>query len=448
MSVFETIQRINDLRSEIDELRPIPPEIIDRIMRKFHLDWNFHSNSIEGNSLTFGETKAFLLHGLTAAGKPLKDHLDIKGHKKAIDELEDFIRSNSQLTEFTLKAWNKLLLVEPFEQRIEDANGNVTVRRINPGVYKSLPNYVVTATGETHYFTDPIKVRDEIEALLVRYEKDSKDDLLHSLIIASRIHYEFINIHPFDDGNGRLARILMNLVLMKNGFPPVVVRVEDKPNYLRALQQADSGDFEPFIDYIGQQLIKSLETMLKGAKGENIEEPSDLDKEIQLVLKQIEESKKDIVKAKKGGQYLLYTFRNTIFPLLQQLEKTVYKFHEFFHEIEIESIINFYVGHQKSFTDVISFIDWVNQNERGLDQIRSFIFIGRLKGYKHSIKSGNDHTFSLNFRFNDFNYEIETGAGEKKEIGLYDSKIEPRRINEICQDMGRGILDFVKNISQ
>lgn len=446
MSISEMIQQIDDLKSKIDALRPIPDDTMDRIMRKFRLDWNFHSNNIEGNSLTFGETKAFLLHGLTAAGKPLKDHLDIKGHNEAIHELEDFIKENKPLTQFIIRSFHKLLLVEPYETEAIDQNGKKILKKFQPGKYKEFPNHVKTITGETLTFTDPLKVEEEMQALLIWHEKEMKERMLHPLVFAATFHHAFIKIHPFDDGNGRLARILMNLILIKNEYPPVIIKTEDKENYLRALQIADGGEINTFVEYVGQQLIRSLEIMLKGVKGENIEEPGDLDKEIQLVLKQIEISKKDIVKAKKDALNLNYTFRNSLFPLMKKLEIITYKFKEFYHEIENESIITLNSGHQITFQDFVDFEYWVDHSEQELDMLRSVIILGRLKGFKHSSETGNDYSFALNIRFNDFNYEIQTGTAGIKEIGLYDQIIPTEKIEKICNYVGREILIFIKNI--
>src|SRR4051812_42357156 len=106
-------QNINHLKSEIDALRPLAKDTEGRIQQKFRLDWNYHSNNIEGNSLTFGETKTFLLHGITAAGKPLKDHLDIKGHNDALLMLEDVIKDELALNEKFIRELHEIILHEP-----------------------------------------------------------------------------------------------------------------------------------------------------------------------------------------------------------------------------------------------------------------------------------------------------------------------------------------------
>ena len=130
MELNETIERIDTLKSEIDSLRPISPDIEKKIWQKYRLDWNFHSNNIEGNSLTFGETKSFLLHGITAEGKPLKDHLDIKGHNEAILLLDDIVKQKRPLTETFIRELHEVILHEPYENPAITSDGKSTTRRI------------------------------------------------------------------------------------------------------------------------------------------------------------------------------------------------------------------------------------------------------------------------------------------------------------------------------
>ena len=129
MQLSELLTQIDTLKSDIDKLRPIKPEEQQRIMQKFRLDWNYHSNAIEGNSLTLGETRAFLLEGLTANGKPLKDHLDIKGHDELITFLELFINRKEVLTEASIREMHKILLKAPYEVDAVTADGQI-VRKV------------------------------------------------------------------------------------------------------------------------------------------------------------------------------------------------------------------------------------------------------------------------------------------------------------------------------
>lgn len=279
---MEEIIQALQLKAELDALRPIDKEQEDRIMQKFRLDWNYHSNHLEGNSLTYGETKALILFGVTAQGKPLKDTLEITGHNEAINWVLEMIQGDRPLTENFIRELHSLLLQDSYKES-KNAKGEIVPRKISAGKYKTTPNHVETVTGEIFYFATPEETPAKMFDLINWYNEKANEKEPNPILIAAEFHYKFIRIHPFDDGNGRTARILMNFILMKFGFPPVIIKTEDKANYFAALQFADAGNIESFIKYIAQNLIRSLEIMIAGANGKDIEEDDDLDKEIALL---------------------------------------------------------------------------------------------------------------------------------------------------------------------
>ncbi|MEO5928314.1 MAG: Fic family protein [Candidatus Kapaibacterium sp.] len=332
MELPDLIRRINLLKAEIDAMRPLNADREGRIMQKFRLDWNYHSSNIEGNSLTFGETKTFLLHGLTAEGKPLKDHLEIRGHNEAIHGLEDIVRGERDLTEYQIKSLHQVILGEPYTIPAISPEGVPTQRQVTPGRYKIVPNHVRTETGEPFYFATPEETPAEMEALLKWYQTSLTDESLHPLIFAAIFHYKFIRIHPFDDGNGRIARLLMNLILMIKGYPPAIVRTDDKDNYYRALRQADGDDLDAFVSYIGEQLLWSLELFVRGAKGGNIEEEDDVDKQIALFKAQLDLSNDNIPKIKMTKDIVLGVINDSLIPLFKSVGNHLQTFDELFFE--------------------------------------------------------------------------------------------------------------------
>lgn len=136
------------LKNELDQLHPIPKEREEIIMLKFRLDWNYHSNNLEGNSLTFGETKALILFGITGKGKPIIDHIEMVGHDKSVKWVMDVVKGDYRLTEAFIRELNTLLLKEPYEVDAISPDGQHTKRWIEVGKYKSVPNHVSTKTGE------------------------------------------------------------------------------------------------------------------------------------------------------------------------------------------------------------------------------------------------------------------------------------------------------------
>jgi Fic family protein len=272
-----------ELLNTLNALRPISAEQERRIWQKFRLDWNFHSNHLEGNSLTFGETKSLLLHNITAQGKPLKDHLEITGHNEALLEIQDAVKQQRPITESFLRQLHTLILKERYQVEAQTTDGQPTRKWVEVGQYKTQPNHVITATGETFRFTEPFEVAAKMEKLV--HEANAECSTPETgLLLAAKLHYQFVLIHPFDDGNGRMARILMNLVLMRCGFPPAIIKTQEKEAYFSALRQADGGQFENFAEYIAERVAESLKTMVAGAKGEAIDEPDDLDKKIALFV--------------------------------------------------------------------------------------------------------------------------------------------------------------------
>ncbi len=266
------LARIVELQKEIESLRPLDANTLGRIEQRFRIDWNYHSNNIEGNSYSYGETKVFLLHGLTAGGKPLRDSLEIKGHNEAILGLEDLIHSEMPLTEHTIREIHKKILGgESYQIPARTPDGAPTTKTVVPGRYKLTPNHVETATREVFYFTEPSSVPAEVQSLIACYGDEEEKKELHPVSLAAAFHYRFVSIHPFDDGNGRIARILMNLVLMKHGHPVVIVKTQDKENYYRALREADGDNLPAFVKYIAGLEIESQELWLRAARGEALD---------------------------------------------------------------------------------------------------------------------------------------------------------------------------------
>lgn len=304
---MEEIFKASELKQQLDSLRPLEKEQEARIMQKFRLDWNYHSNNLEGNSLTYGETKALILHGITAQGKPLKDHFEVTGHNEAINWVYDIVGGEYPLTENFIRELHKLLLKESYEVDAQTPDGKPTKKRVIVGDYKKMPNHVLTKTGEMFYFATPEETPAKMGDLMAWYNEKIAEADFNPILLAAEFHYKFISIHPFDDGNGRTARILMNFILMKFGYPPVIIKTEDKENYYAVLRLADTGSLEPFIEYIAQNLNRSLEIMIAGAKGESIEEPDDIDKEIALLEKRLSGlgERSQIVKSRDSVQALI-----------------------------------------------------------------------------------------------------------------------------------------------
>jgi len=335
---MNALEKAEQLKQELDSMRPLNAEAEARIMQKFRLDWNYHSNNLEGNSLTYGETKALILFGITAQGKPLKDHFEITGHNEAINWILEIIKDETPLNEKFIRELHTLLLKESSYKEAQTAEGNRTRRKIEVGKYKTQPNHVVTVTGETFYFATPEETPAKMHELIEWFRNEKEKQGVNSIILAALFHYRFIRIHPFDDGNGRTARILMNFILMQFGYPPVIIKTEDKENYFAVLRLADADQLEPFIEYITQNLNRSLEIMIRGAKGESIEEPEDLDKELILIESKLKTiNKKDNLT--RNREVLLEIFDKSLTPFALEFILISEKFDRFYRDNEFSILL-------------------------------------------------------------------------------------------------------------
>jgi Fic family protein len=432
---MEQIAKALELKSELDKLRPIDGEREAIIMQKFRLDWDYHSNHLEGNSLTYCETKALILFGITAQGKPLKDHIEITGHDEAIKWVSDIVKGDYPLTESFIRELHVLLLKEPYEVDAITPDGNATKKRIEVGTYKSVPNHVKTKTGEIFRFATPEETPALMHDLLDWYHQKKQSPDVNPIILAAEFHYKFIRIHPFDDGNGRIARILMNFILMQFNYPPVIIKTNDKGNYFSALQLADSGMIELFLDYIAQNLIRSLEIMIAGAKGESIEEPDDLDKEIALLKQKLKAlgKKAEIVKTKEA---MLDIYDDSIAKLCRLFISICEKFDQFYIENKFRIMVN-------------------NAGRSSLDKL-SGISIGRdmVNADTYAISLQYEHIAFSQLDFNEFSYQSridfdfkKTGyivnASGKIMERLYTEQLTDKEINELVQSEAKRHRDFI-----
>ena len=236
------------------------PSLWPAIQKKLVVRWTSDSNAIEGSTLSFAETLFFLEEGLTVEGKPIKDFLDARNHADAIGYLMEVIQDKRPITTSLMKELNALLMKGVESTPAIDQQGRKMDKSAAPGEYKKLPNHVLQPDGTIHKYVDPIHVSDEMEELIdwINDQVGKRDPI----IVAAIAHYNFVRIHPFDDGNGRGARILMNLVLMKEGLIPAVIEMKQRRFYINFLRKADSGSLQEFIIFISWSLRSTLASII------------------------------------------------------------------------------------------------------------------------------------------------------------------------------------------
>ncbi len=236
---IELDNKLNLLNSK----RPLSKDLIEMLRDSDILDWTYNSNAIEGNSLTLKETKV-VLEGITIGGKSVIEHLEVINHRDVIYYLEELIKNKNSLKGHDIKTIHNLIL-----KGIDDKNA---------GVYR---NKNVLISGATSKPCDYIKVSEGIERLMNLYPTWSN---LHPIVRSTLLHGEFVFIHPFIDGNGRTARLLMNFEVMKCGFVPIIITKEKRIKYYEALDKAmTSRDYTDFVKLIIEEELKNLDKYLE-----------------------------------------------------------------------------------------------------------------------------------------------------------------------------------------
>ena len=246
--------RILEKKKELDGLRPFPKGALEKLKERIIVEWTYNSNAIEGSSLTLKETKLVLEDGLTIRGKPLKEHLEAINHKEAIEFVEKLVSKKSAITPFAIRQIHSLVL-----SKIDEKEA---------GKYRDVK---VTISGSSYIPPEAVTVphlMTDFGKWLKRHR--SKKDVIE---YAAMAHFKLVQIHPFVDGNGRTARLLTNLILMQNGFPPTVVLKLDRNKYYNCLEKGHKNNLQDFINFIARSVERSLAVWVEAIKPEKKQKP-------------------------------------------------------------------------------------------------------------------------------------------------------------------------------
>lgn len=329
------IKEIDQLKETLNQLLPFSQENQNRLQKKIRLEFNYNSNHIEGNTLTYGQTQLLLLFDKSTGDVLVSDIEEMKAHDLALSQIIELSKEDERpLSEIFIKELNKIILVKPFWKDAISPNGVPTRKKIEIGQYKSSPNSVLLRNGEIYEYASPEETPALMRDLLDWYEENKGK--LHPVHLAALFHYKFVCIHPFDDGNGRVARLLMNFILLRYNFPMIIIKSDDKEKYLTSLQKADTGDTLSLLEYIEKQAIHSLLLSIKAGKGESIEEKDDVNKQIEI-LKREKLSKTKIFKTPKISYELISHIKDDIWD---KVNHALIKFDDFFAETSIDIYID------------------------------------------------------------------------------------------------------------
>lgn len=242
----ELLSSIAAKKAQLDALRPAAGGALRALQKSYDVDLTYTSNAIEGNTLTLRETAEVIEHGITVGGKPLRDHLEAIDHYEAIGWMRALADSTAPIDEATVRELHRRIVL-----RSQPEIG---------GIYSALPRRIA---GSPVVFPNAVK----IPSLMTSYG-EWLSAVAQEAATSFEAHYQLVAIHPFADGNGRTARLVMNLLLLRAGYPPVAVRPEDRKPYLESLEHASmNGDTAPFQAFMHRRLNATLEEYVNTLQG-------------------------------------------------------------------------------------------------------------------------------------------------------------------------------------
>jgi Fic family protein len=407
-------QQLNEQLLQWQALQPLKREDQERLWQKLRLDWNYHSNHLEGNTLTYGETEILLFHHQVTGDHKLRDYVEMQAHDVAIAHLTALTGDQRPLSEVDVRDFNRILLKESFWKDAITPDGQPSRIEILPGEYKKQPNNVKTASGDIFHFADPADVPIRMGELIawLRDALDAGD--LHPIEIASRLHHDFVLIHPFGDGNGRTARLLVNHVLMRKGYLPLIVPTEQKDRYLAALRAADAGNLDVLTSYLAACLGRSMELGIRAANGESIQEQDDLLKEIEVLKRRQKGDKKEVVAKSNASLQKLY--HESLRPLMEDFVTEMSRLDDLFAEVSITTSAN--SSSDRSWQTHLD--DWATGNNKEETNHLALSYI--LKGYRGEAAVPFNVSEQVAFQLSDFHYWIMIG-GKRQKDRLYSEAL-------------------------
>lgn len=311
-----SIKKLLQKKQLLDKYRPFSEKVINNLLEWFKVELTYSSNAIEGNTLSRLETAIVLEKGVTIGGKLLKEHLEATNHAKAFDFILSLAR-NSQITEYDILEIHKIVL-----SGIEDEYA---------GRYRDVR---VKIAGSDVVFPNHTKI-PELMAIFVSKINNEQDPIKKALYA----HYELVTIHPFIDGNGRSARLLMNLLLMQNGFPPAIIKPKDRLKYLKSLEIAQLGGVDDsYVEFITKAMNRSLDIYIKAFAGD--EQPRILRHENLIKIGELSERAKETIA----------TIRYWVKLGLIDVSETLASGYQLFSESEIEKCLRIREFQKQRFT--------------------------------------------------------------------------------------------------
>lgn len=338
MKLNKLLEQIDKNQKTIANYGTFDEAILKKINYKIRLDWNYYSNRMEGGTLTKAETRSVMVGNLEVAGKPFKDVAEMNGHDKAVLEVLKMSKGELRISEKRIRELHKTIMHEDEPEKAAQI-----------GIWKIEPNEIINYKNEKIEFTSPENVANEVHEILnkTNAELDSffrNKSKKHAVVLAAQFHIDFVSIHPFYDGNGRMSRILTNILLMSCGLPAIVIKDEHKQAYYRLLAdiQAYGGKEDLFYEFLAERVLETQKLILDALDGKEIDEPNDLDKKLALLESELNAIDANEELQKQFSKEVFFEmFDGWIKKLIKQTIPEIQKFNKFFsgttHSLSFEN---------------------------------------------------------------------------------------------------------------
>lgn len=454
------MKKIHELYNEWKSLQPISEEIQNRINQKFMLEFNYNSNHIEGNTLTYGQTELLLMFGKVDSDAKMQDLEEMKAHNVGLKMMQEEANDSERtLSEYFIKTLHKTLIREDYTVRKEQKDGSIVSYTVHAGQYKTRPNSVRTVTGELFEYASPEETPALMNDLVEWYNETSSKGTLSAIELASLFHYRYIRIHPFEDGNGRIARLLVNYILLQKGYPMIIIRSDEKENYLSALNRCDTvvglipsdgakaeiDQIQPFVECMEKCMERALIMRIKAAKGENIDEEDDWKKKLKILSKKVQSS------PYKTNELVNKALKENLFVLNDKIIESLTPFKDMFFKIEvcgIKRVFNYgVIGAILGGYDLITIERFKKElDDNFANDVNAEIIIQISKNLREY-----DMRISVGYRFYERNYEISIslGVGNVKTESLkYNQILSQNQIDSFVNFIGQNVLQFYERYLQ
>ncbi|MFD0699995.1 Fic family protein [Myroides pelagicus] len=436
MTYTELKNKIDERIQQAEVQGPLTREQLNTLHHKYRLEWNYNSNSMEGNTLTVAETRSVMIGNIDVHRKPLKDILEVKGHDEVIRDILSIGKADLRLSEKRIKEIHASIMYE------EDSEKKGWI-----GQWKEVANEIINNRGEKYTFVLPEEVPEQIHELLNRtnaaidHIQAKKKDAPHPIDVALNFHLDYLNIHPFYDGNGRTARILCNLVLVALGYPPLWIKEEEREVYYRYIAdiQCYGGRREDLFAYMSELILRSQQMIIDIQAGKSIEEADDMGKEIELLKRELKARENNSTEVKRSNLVIKELYDKSLNTLIGTFKATASKFFDFY--AVNQEFLDITVDGKSIYNDeAMHHIQNITKETEGvLTKLSQSIF------YK-DIKAGKslDYNDTLIVEFKHDHYEVYFSKTRDTIIKKYNERLTQEEMDNMIKQWGEAMIQRLR----